>query len=71
MIWMILDIWEVEIEIISGFRAIGKLQYTGIYGKFNRRDKLWLGNKFDDDKIDDDVDNYYLCGGSNNMPRDY
>ena len=69
MNWMVLDIWGIEIEIISEFRVIGKLQYTGIYGKLNRRDKLWSSSKFVDDKIDDEADNYYLCGGSNNMPR--
>ena len=39
IIWMILDIFEVEIGIISEFWVIGKLQYTGIYGKFKRRNK--------------------------------
>ena len=48
-----------------GFWAIGKLQYTGIYGKLNRRKKLWSNDKFDNDRIDDEADNYYLCGGNN------
>ena len=66
MIWVILDIWEVEIEIIFGFWAIGKLQYTGIYGKLKRRKKWWSSGKLDDNYIDDEADNSYLCGGSKN-----
>ena len=65
MIWMILDIWEEEIEIISGFRVIGKLQYTRIYGKLNCRNKLCSNGKFDNDNLDDKADYSYLCGGNN------
>ena len=50
---------------------IGILQYIGIYGKLKRRNKLWLKDKFDDDNLDDEADYSYLCGGSENMPRDY
>ena len=28
-------------------------------------------DKFDDDNFDDEADYSYLCGGSENMPRDY
>ena len=62
---MILDIFEMEIEIISEFLEIGKLQYTRIYGKLKRRNKLWSSNKLDDNYIDDKADNDYLCGGNN------
>ena len=44
---------------------IVKLQYYGIYGKLNRRNKLWSSNKFDDDNLDDEADYCYLCGGNN------
>ena len=44
---------------------IGKLQYTRIYGKLNRRNKLWSSNKLDDNCIDDKADYSYLCGGNN------
>ena len=50
---------------------IGKLQNTGIYDKLNRRNKLWSKDKFDDDNLDDEADYSYLCGGSENMSRDY
>ena len=50
---------------------IGILQYIGIYGKLKRRNKLWLKDKFDDDNLDDEADYSYLCGGSENMSRDY
>ena len=50
---------------------IVKLQYYGIYGKLKRRNKLWSSNKFDDDNLDDEADYSYLCGGSENMSRDY
>ena len=49
----------------------GKLQYTGIYGKLNRRNKLGSNGNFNDDNLDDEADNYYLCGGIYNMPRVY
>jgi len=62
---MILDIFEVEIVIITEFLEIGKLQYTRIYGKLKRRNKLWSSNKLDDNYIDDEADNDYLCGGNN------
>ena len=39
MDWMILDIYEVEIEIISEFWVIGKLQCAVIYGNLKRRNK--------------------------------
>ena len=42
---MALDIWEVEIETISEFWVIGKLQYTRIYGKLKRRKKILLIGK--------------------------
>ena len=54
----------MEIEIISEFLEIGKLQYTRIYGKLKRRNKLWSSNKFDDDNLDDEADYCYLCGGN-------
>ena len=49
-----------------GFWAIGKLQYTGIYGKLKRRNKFWSNGKFNDENLDDEADYGYLCGGSNN-----
>ena len=63
---MILDIFEVKIEIISESWVIGKLQYAGIYGKLKRRNKLWWCDKFDDDNLDDETDYGYLCGGYRN-----
>ena len=68
--WMILDIFEVEIGIIFRFRVIGKLQYTRIYGKLRRRNKWWSSGKLGNDNLDDKADYSYLCGGSENMPRD-
>ena len=65
MIWMVLDIWEVEIEIISEFWVIEKLQYTRIYGKLNRRNKLWSSGKLNYNNLDDEADYSYLCGGNN------
>ena len=70
MNWMVLDIYEVEIEIISEFWVIGKLQDTGIYDKLKRRNKLWTNGKLSYNNLDDKVDYSYLCGGSENMPRD-
>ena len=58
--------YEHDSFLITDFWIIGKLQYAGIYGKLKRRNKLWSNEKFDNDKIDDDADNYYLCGGSSN-----
>ena len=48
---------------------IGKLQYTGIYGKLNRRDKLWSSTQLSYDKVDNDISNSYLCGGNNYAER--
>ena len=53
MIWMVLDIWEMEIEIISEFWVIEKIQYTRIYGKLKRRNKLWSSSNFKDNNLDD------------------
>ena len=44
---------------------IGKLQYTGIYGKLNHRNKLWSCDKLSYDKVDNDISNSYLCGDNN------
>ena len=63
---MILDILEVEIEIITEFRVIEKLQYGGIYGKLNRRNKLWPSGKLSNNNLDDKADYSYLCNGNNN-----
>ena len=63
MIWMLHDIQEVETEIISEFWVIGKLQYTRIYGKLNRRNKLWSSDKLSNNNLDDKTDYSYLCGG--------
>ena len=65
MIWMVLYIWEMEIEIISVFWVIGKIQYTRIYGKLNRRNKLWPSGKLSNNNLDDEADYSYLCGGNN------
>ena len=62
---MILDIWKVEIEIISEFLEIGKLQYTRNYSKLKRRNKLWSCDKLSDNNLDDKADYSYLCGGNN------
>ena len=45
---------------------IGKLQYTRIYGKLNRGNKLWANDKFDNDNLDNKTDYGYLCGGYRN-----
>ena len=45
--------------------VIEKLQYTGIYGKLNRWNKLWSSGKFNDDNLDNGTDYNYLCGGNN------
>ena len=65
MIWMVLDIWEMEIEIISEFWVIEKIQYTRIYGKLKRRNKLWSSGKLSNNNLDDEADYSYLCGGNN------
>ena len=62
---MILDIWEVEKGLIFRFRVIGKLQYTRIYGKLNRRNKLCSSGKLNYNNLDDEADYSYLCGGNN------
>ena len=49
---------------------IAKLQYARIFNNLNRRNKLWSSGKFDNDNLDDKADYSYLCGGSENMPRD-
>ena len=45
---------------------IRKPQYTGIYGKLNRRKKIWLSGKLGDNYLDDEADYSYLCNGNNN-----
>ena len=55
----------MEIEIISEFLEIGKLQYTRIYGKLNRRNKLRANDKLSNDKVENNTINSYLCGGNN------
>ena len=42
---------------------IGKLKYTRIYGKLNRRNKLWSSDKLSNNNLDDKTDYSYLCGG--------
>ena len=49
----------------------GKLQYTKIYSKLNRRNKLWSCDKLSDNNLDDKADYSYLCNGNNNQPRDF
>ena len=44
---------------------IGKLQYTRIYTKLNRRNKLWSCDKLSNNNLDDEADYSYLCGGNN------
>ena len=61
---MLLDIWEAEIQIISEFWVVGKLQYTRKYGKLNRRNKWWSSAQLSNDKVDNDIGNSYLCGGN-------
>ena len=51
--------------IIFRFRVIGKLQYTRIYGKLNRRNKLCSSGKLNYNNLDDEADYSYLCGGNN------
>ena len=45
---------------------IEKLQYTRIYGKLNRRNKLWPSGKLSNNNLDDKADYSYLCNGNNN-----
>ena len=49
---------------------IEKLQYTRIYTKLQRRNKLRSSGKLSNNNLEDEVDYSYLCGGSENMPRD-
>ena len=62
---MLHDIQEVEIGIFSEIWVIRKLQYTKIYSKLNRRNKLCSNGKFENDNLDDKADYSYLCGGNN------
>ena len=50
---------------ISKFLVIGKLQYTILYIRANRRNKLWSSDKLTDNNLDDKADYSYLCGGNN------
>ena len=43
---------------------IGKLQYTRIYGKLKRRNKLWSSTQLSNDKVENNTSNGYLCGGN-------
>ena len=45
---------------------IAKLQYTRIYGKLKRRNKLWSSGKLSNNNLDDEADYSYLCNGNNN-----
>ena len=45
---------------------IGKLQYTRIYTKLNRRNKLWSCDKLSNNNLDNETDYGYLCNGNNN-----
>ena len=69
MIWKA-AILGVEIVRVLGFWVIGSLQYIEIYSNRNRRNKLWSSGKLSDNNLDDKADYSYLCGGSENMPRD-
>ena len=53
-------------SLLVVFQVLGKLQNTGIYGKLKRRKKIWLSGKLGDNYLDDEADNSYLCGGTNN-----
>ena len=46
---------------------IGELQYTEIYVKLKRRNKLWASDKFSYNKVENNTNNYYLCGGKFNI----
>ena len=67
MNWMLLDIWEVEIQIIYEFWVIGKLQYARIYNNLNRKNKLCSSTKLSYNKVDNKTNNSYLCGGKFNI----
>ena len=67
---MILDIFEVEIVIITEFLEIGKLQYTRIYGKLKRRNKLWSCGKLEVKSICRNDKKHYLCGENNKLNKD-
>ena len=71
MIWMLHDIQEVETEIISVFWVIGKLQYTRIYGKLKRRNKLWSCGKLEVKSICRNDKKHYLCGENNKLNKDW
>ena len=43
----------------------GKIQYTRIYSKLNRRNKLCSNGKLDNDNLENEVDYSYLCGVNN------
>ena len=45
---------------------IGELQYTRIYGKLKRRNKLWSCDKLSNNNLDDEADYSHLCNGNNN-----
>ena len=62
---MLLDIWEAEIQIISEFWVVGKLQYTRKHRNLNRRNKWWASGQLNFDKVDYDTSNSYLCGSNN------
>ena len=55
----------MEKGLIFRFRVIGKLQYTRIYGKLNRRNKLCSSGKLNYNNLDDEADYSYLCGSNN------
>ena len=40
---------------------IGKIQYTRIYGKLKRINKLWSCDKLSNNNLDDEADYSYLC----------
>ena len=44
---------------------IGELQYTEIYVKLKRRNKLWSSGKLSDNNLDDKANYSYLWGGNN------
>ena len=55
----------MEVVINFEFLEIGKLQYTRIYGKLNRRNKLRANDKLSNDKVENNTINSYFCGGNN------
>ena len=44
---------------------IEKLQYTEIYDKLKRRNKLCLRGELNSNNLDDEADYSYLCGSIN------